>query len=147
MAYWLFKSEPEEYSLDDLREAGQVRWDSIRNYGARNRLQECVPDDEVLFYHSGRKAGVVGVAKVVSEPYPDPTQFDPESDYYDEKASEAEPRWWAVDIAYVRHLDEPVTLKAMKADEALSELEVLRQARLSVSRVREEEWERLTADR
>jgi predicted RNA-binding protein with PUA-like domain len=143
MANWLFKSEPDDFSIDDLREAGTTRWDSIRNYGARNRLKECVPGDRVLFYHSGRKASVVGVARVASKPYPDPLQFEPESDYCDPKSSPDDPKWWAVDIAFVRALDEPVTLKSMKAEEALSGLEVLAQPRLSVSRVGSAEFERV----
>ena len=103
-----------------------------------------MPDDEVLFYHSGRNAAVVGVAKVVSEPHPDPLQFDPESEYFDPKSDPDEPRWYAVDIAFARELDEPVTLKSMKVDEALSGLEVLGQPRLSVSRVTLDEWEKIT---
>ncbi|QED29987.1 EVE domain-containing protein [Microvenator marinus] len=145
MAYWLFKTEPDEFSLEDLKKSETTRWDSIRNYGARNRLQECVPDDLVLFYHSGRNPAVVGIAKVVSDPYPDPLQFDPESDYFDAKATEKKPRWYAVDIAFERELDQPVTLDSMKDNEALSDLEVLGQPRLSVSRVTEAQWQLLTS--
>ncbi len=139
---WLFKSEPDDYSLDDLRADGTVRWDSIRNYGARNRLRRCAPGDRVLFYHSGREPAVVGVAKVVSEAYPDPTQFDESSDYHDPKSDPDDPRWWAVDIEFVRAFDSPVTLQAMKQSSELEGMEVLRQSRLSVSEVQpgELEW-------
>lgn len=141
MAHYLFKSEPDDYSFDDLERDGQVRWDCIRNYGARNRLQKCEPDDVVLFYHSGRGPEIVGTARVVSEPYPDPTQFDENSDYFDPKATEEKPRWWAVDIAFSERFAQPVKLSTIKETEALSDLEVLRQARLSVSEVTPAEFE------
>lgn len=145
MAIWIFKSEPEEYSLHDLREAGEVRWDCIRNYGARNHLRRCRPGDLVLFYHSGKSPGIVGRAEVVSEPYPDPTQFDPESEYYDAKSPPDDPRWWSVDIAWMDELPRPVTLAAMKKTSALAELEVLRRARLSVSHVSADEYDAIMA--
>ncbi len=137
MAHYLFKSEPEDYSLEDLQRAGSVRWDSIRNYGARNRLKECVPGDLVLFYHSGRQPAVVGLARVTSTPYPDPTQFDESSDYYDAKAKRDSPRWWSVDIEYVETFANPTTLADMKVAPELEDLEVLQRQRLSVSLVSE----------
>jgi len=133
MNAWLFKSEPDDYSLDDLRAAGLVRWDSIRNYGARNHLRACRPGDLVLFYHSGRKPGIVGTARIASLPYPDPTQFDESSDYHDPGSNPDEPRWVAVDIEYAATLDEPIPLATLKRD--LPEMAVVKRQRLSVSPV------------
>lgn len=135
MRYFLFKTEPEDYSLGDLERDGSVRWDCIRNYGARNRLRECEPGDLVLMYHSGREPGIVGLARVASTPYPDPTQFDEASDYHDAKATAAAPRWWAVDIEFVEAFDRALALSEMKQNDELSDLEVLRRQRLSVSEV------------
>lgn len=137
MMAWLFKSEPEDYSLDDLRRDGSVRWDSIRNYQARNNIRQCRPGDLVLFYHSGKKPGIVGLARVCSDPYPDPTQFDETSDYYDPKSSPDDPRWTAVDIEFEAELDQPISLASLKRD--LPDMIVVRRGRLSVSPVTQAE--------
>ena len=139
-AHYLFKTEPDEYSLDDLARDGTIRWDCIRNYGARNRLRECRPADLVLFYHSGRSPAVVGLARVASEPYPDPTQFDAEHEYADPKAKPEAPRWWSVDIEFVEAFAKPVSLAEMKAAAELADLEVLARQRLSVSLVSPDEF-------
>ena len=89
MAYWLMKSEPDAYSIDDLERDGREPWDGIRNYQARNMMRDDMQiGDEVFFYHSNcKEPGIVGIMRVASEPYPDPTQFDPESHYFDPKAT------------------------------------------------------------
>ena len=139
MAAFIFKTEPSEYGLDDLRNEGVTLWDGIRNYGARNRLQTAELDDIVLIYHSGRNPAVVGRARVVSKPVPDPSQYDSQSPYFDRKASPAEPRWWAVEIQFVEAFSASVPLSLLKSTPALGDLELLRQQRLSVSRVGDDE--------
>lgn len=126
MAYWLVKSEPNKYSFADLQRDGKTVWDGVRNHAAAQHLKAMKLDDEVLFYHSQEGLEVVGVAKVVKESFPD--------------ASDPTGRFVAVELAPVRPLKSAVTLQAMKANPALSALEMIRQGRLSVSPVRPEEW-------
>ncbi|MBB5211367.1 EVE domain-containing protein [Microbulbifer hydrolyticus] len=144
MNYWLFKSEPDEYSLDDLRsEPGHIgRWDGIRNYQARNFLRDRVQQgDGVLFYHSACKVpAVVGTARVVRAAYPDPAQFDPESKYFDPKASPENPRWFCVDIEWQSAFARPVALKEIKQNPALEEMVLVKQGRLSIQPVTADEW-------
>ncbi len=137
-SYWLMKSEPDAYSIDDLERDGKTFWDGIRNYQARNFIRdEMKVGDRVLYYHSNAKPpGVVGVAEVVSEAYPDPTQFDPDSKYYDPKSPQDDPRWLLVDIAFVGRFDEIVSLNQLKEDPALDGMLVIRRGqRLSVQPV------------
>ena len=112
MTYWLMKSEPDAYSIDDLERDGREPWDGIRNYQARNMMRDDMKvGDKVFFYHSNcKEPGVVGVIKVASKPYPDPTQFDPESKYYDPKSKEDDPRWCLVDVEFVRREREKAVL-------------------------------------
>lgn len=134
MQYWLYKSEPNDYSYADLERDGRTHWDGVRNYQARNFLREARVGDRVLFYHSNTKViGVYGIAEVVAEAYPDPSQFDPNSRYYDVKATEDKPRWSVVDIGPVRAFTKPVTLATIKADSALSDFQLVKKGnRLSV---------------
>lgn len=134
MQYWLYKSEPNDYSYADLERDGRTHWDGVRNYQARNFLREARVGDRVLFYHSNTKViGVYGIAEVVAEAYPDPSQFDPNSRYYDAKATEDEPRWSVVDIGPVRAFTKPVTLATIKADSAFSDFQLVKKGnRLSV---------------
>ena len=137
MNHWLIKSEPDVFSFDDLTAvSGQTSpWEGVRNYQARNFMRdEMKRGDKVLYYHSSTTPpGVVGIAEVASEPYPDPTQFDPASDYFDEKATRAEPRWVLVDVKAVRRLERLVTLKEIKANPELSEMKLVQRGnRLSV---------------
>lgn len=140
--YWLMKSEEDEYSIDDLARDGKTRWVGVRNYEARNLMRdEMQPGDLILYYHSNAKpSGVVGLARVASESYPDHTQFDPESRYYDEKATEEEPRWFLVDVEYVSTFPRVVPLKEIKANPELSEMTLVRRMRLSVQPVRPDEF-------
>ena len=145
---WLMKSEPDVYGYDDLERDGRTPWDGIRNYQARNFMRdEMAIGDRVLFYHSNATPpGVAGLAEVVSEPYPDPTQFDPDSPYHDPKATREEPRWMLVDIAPVRRLPRLVALAEIKADPALADLALVRRGnRLSVMPVGDEEADRIVA--
>ncbi len=142
--YWLFKSEPDEYGIEDLRKekAGVGRWNGIRNYQARNFLRdEVAVGDGVLIYHSQCKVpGVAGTATVVKSAYPDPAQFDPKSDYFDPKATGEIPRWFCVDIKFGSAFDEVVPLKTIKQQEPLSEMVLLKQGRLSIQPVTAKEW-------
>lgn len=109
--FWLMKSEPESYGIDHLKKDRKTAWTGVRNFQARNYMREMKPGDQVLFYHSSCKVpGVYGIAEVASPPYPDPTQFDPKSPYYEKRATEAKPIWDLVDISFLKKFDEPVTL-------------------------------------
>lgn len=122
MACWLMKSEPEEFSIDDLAAVASEPWTGVRNYQARNFMRDGMRvGDTVLFYHSNCAVpGIVGIAQVASTEYPDPTQFDPDSEYFDPKASPEQPRWQLVDIRFVRKL--PRTLSLTELREHASEL-------------------------
>ena len=146
MAYWLMKSEPDDYSIDDLQRDRRDPWDGVRNYQARNMMRDDMRvGDEVFFYHSNCKApGIVGIAKVASKPYPDATQFDPESKYYDPKSSEQNPRWYLVDVRYVRKLKRTITLSELKQLPELDGFVLTRKGnRLSIMPVAPEHWERI----
>jgi predicted RNA-binding protein with PUA-like domain len=143
--YWLLKTEPEVFSFADLSAAPDqtTLWEGVRNYQARNFLREMRCGDGVLIYHSNaRPAAVAGLAEVVREAFPDPTQFDPESPYFDPRASRERPRWVAVEVRASRPLPHPVTLHALRAEPALSDLPLVRRGnRLSVMPVRLPELE------
>ena len=135
MKYWLMKSEPDEFSIDALKRVGREPWSGVRNYQARNFMKSMQVGDAVLFYHSSCDVpGVVGIAEVVSEAYPDPTQFKPKSDYYDPASKPEEPRWWLVDVGFKRKLKRVITLEQLKAEAgALGEFALLNRGnRLSV---------------
>ena len=144
MRYWLMKTEPGTYSIDDLARDGRTRWDGVRNFRARNYMKEMEKGDRVLFYHSSAEPpGVAGVAEVVEEAYPDPSQFDPKSKYHDEKATEGDPRWWLVDIGFVRKLERVVSLTEIKAERSLAEMVLVNNSRLSVQPVTEAEFKKV----
>ncbi|AOT06574.1 EVE domain-containing protein [Pseudoalteromonas luteoviolacea] len=144
MAYWLFKTEPDAYSLEDLKNAPQQStfWEGIRNYQARNFMRDQMQvGDEVFIYHSSCKVpAVVGIAKVTKGAQTDPYQFDASSDYYDPKSTPENPRWIGVTVQYVEQLPSQVTLKAIKADDAICELALKKAGRLSIMPVNETEW-------
>jgi predicted RNA-binding protein with PUA-like domain len=146
---WLMKSEPSVYSFEDLKAAENktTLWEGVRNYQARNFMRDRMrKGDPVLFYHSNcKEPGIVGLAKISSEAaYPDPTQFDPESAYYDPKSTGEKPRWLVVDVRYVADLQRPVTLRAIKEDAELSEMMVARRGmRLSVQPVEPRHYQRV----
>lgn len=129
MKYWLMKSEPYKYSWSQLVEDKKTFWDGVRNYAARNNMKDMKKGDQVLFYHSNEGVEVVGVAEVVKEFYQDPTIDDD--------------RWVAVDIKAVRPLENSVTLKAIKAEKSLAEMELVRISRLSVSKVKKKEFDKI----
>jgi predicted RNA-binding protein with PUA-like domain len=124
MAHWLMKSEPSSYSWQDLVRDGSTEWDGVRNNAARLHLKAMKPGDEAFFYHSMDERAVIGVMRIVREAAPDPKDGD----------------WVSVKVEPVRELDRPVTLKEIKAEPRLAKMELIRQSRLSVAPVRDEEW-------
>lgn len=137
--YWLMKSEPSSYSIADLEQEGRAGWDGVRNYQARNSMRDDMAvGDLVLFYHSNAKPpGVAGVARVASEAYPDPTQFDETSPYFDAKATEDAPRWHQVDVEHVETFSTLLSLDELKshADRLDGMLVIRRGIRFSVQPV------------
>ncbi|WP_457280791.1 EVE domain-containing protein [Polaromonas sp. P5_D5] len=147
-SYWLMKSEPEECSVDDAlaAENSTVPWVGVRNYQARNFMRDGMQvGDGVLFYHSScAEPGIVGIGRVASTAYPDPTQFDPKSPYYDPKSKPEEPRWMLVDVQVLRKIPN-VTLPALRARPELADLQVLRKGnRLSITPVEPQHWKAIT---
>ena len=143
MKYWLMKSEPDAFSIDDLAKAGSEPWSGVRNYQARNFMRQMQPGDGVLFYHSSTAVpGVVGLAEVASVPYPDPTQFQKKSHYYDPKSTPEEPRWSLVDVRFKRKLRRVIALQELKeqADNLDGFVLLNRGTRLSVLPVTAAQW-------
>lgn len=148
MAYWLMKSEPDVYGIHHLETEGVNMWEGCRNFTVRNYLKdEMSIGDLAFFYHSNiPPVGIVGVMKIVSEAYPDPTQFDPESKYYDAKSNPERPRWYVRDVEFVERFPRVVTLAEIKAHPVLSESAVARRGnRLSITKVTPKEWEAVMA--
>jgi predicted RNA-binding protein with PUA-like domain len=149
MAYWLFKSEPAFFSIDDLanRPGMTEKWDGVRNYQARNYLRDVVkPGDRVLFYHSNiTEPAVVGIAEVVRGGYPDYTAFDPGSEHFDPKSSPGAPTWYMVDVRFVAAMPRPVTLEQIKENPLLAAMPLVRRSRLSIQPVTPEEWRTILA--
>jgi predicted RNA-binding protein with PUA-like domain len=142
--YWLMKSEPDVYSIDDLARDGSTSWEGVRNYKARNNMRAMKAGDGVLFYHSNAKPpAVAGIARVCKEAYPDPFQFDRKSRYFDPRSDPDDPRWDLVDIEFVAKLDEPVALPDIKEDARLRDMELVRYSRLSVQSVTRAEFEQV----
>ena len=131
MQHWLVKSEPESYAWANLVKDGRTTWDGVRNFQARNNLQQMQPGDMALFYHSVSEKAVVGIAKVDKAAYPDPTADDP--------------KWVSVDLVPFRDFKEPVTLEQIKKDKRLENIALLRQSRLSVMPLTGEEFDVLLA--
>ena len=146
MNYWLMKTEPDVFSIDDLKQCPQQTgpWDGVRNYQARNMLRdEMKKGDLAFFYHSNATPpGIVGIVEVTREAYPDHTQFDPNSKYYDPKASKDNPRWFMVDVTFKTKFSRMLTLDELKQIPALSDMALVRKGnRLSIMPVSAAEWE------
>ena len=145
MRYWLMKTEPDAFSIDDLKKVKKEPWSGVRNYQARNFMwKDMKKGDGVLFYHSNTKIpGIAGLAKVASTAYPDPTQFDPESDYWDPKATPEKPRWFLVDVSFERKFKQVISLELLKMNtEHLGDFTLLnRGTRLSVLPVTKAQWQ------
>jgi len=142
MRYWLMKSEPNEVSIDDALAQKVIAWEGVRNYQARNFMRDLMRvGDGVLFYHSScAEPGVVGLAEVVSTSYPDPTQFDSKSHYFDPKATQEQPRWMLVDVRAVRKT-RLINLAELRGEPELADMVVLKRGnRLSITPVTAAEW-------
>ncbi len=140
--YWLMKSEPYVYSIDDLERDGWTYWEGVRNYKARNNMRAMKVGDEVIFYHSNAKPpAAVGTARVIKEAYPDKFQFDRRSKYYDAKSDPDNPRWDLVDVEFVSKFEHPVSLTDIKEDSNLRDMELVRYGRLSVQSVTKREFD------
>ncbi len=143
MAYWLMKSEPDDYSIDDLERDGREPWDGIRNYQARNMMRDDMKvGDKAFFYHSScPEPGVVGIMTIASEAYDDPTQFDRKAKYYDPKSTRDNPRWQLVDVAFERKLARIIPLREIKANPKLDGMILTRRGnRLSITPVSAAHW-------
>jgi len=143
MRYWLMKTEPDEFSIDDLSKKKVEPWTGVRNYQARNFMRDMKAGDGVFFYHSSCEIpGVAGIAEVATEAYPDPTQFDKKSDYYDPASKREEPRWSLVDVKYKRKLKRVIPLSELKDRKELDGFALLaRGNRLSVLPVTKTQWD------
>jgi predicted RNA-binding protein with PUA-like domain len=140
---WLMKSEPEVYSIDDLRRDGRTTWEGVRNYQARNFMRDdAKPGDPVLYYHSNADPpGVAGLARVARAGYPDPTALDPASEYYDPRATADDPRWYMVDLEFVEKFPALVSLDDLRGTPGLEKMLVINKSRLSVQPVTDEEFD------
>ena len=142
--YWLMKSEPSAFSIDDLRQSPRQTtcWDGVRNYQARNFMRSMAVGDHVLFYHSNADPpAVVGIAEVVKTAYPDSTQFDKKDTHYDPESDPSQPRWDMVNIKYVRTFPRPLTLEELRKESKLKGMVLLKKgSRLSVQPVTPQEW-------
>jgi len=145
MKFWLMKTEPDVYSIDDLERDGTEPWEGVRNYQARNFMREMAERDLVIFYHSNAKPpGAAGLCRVSREAYPDDTQFDKKSKYHDPKSKKEDPRWSLVEVAFVEKFAEPISLQALKDDPALEGMLVTQKgSRLSVQPVEKKHVKRV----
>lgn len=145
--FWLMKSEPYAFGIDDLIKSKNqtTPWDGIRNYEARNTMRDKMKTgDGVFFYHSNiKEPAIVGTMEVVSDPYPDPTQFDPDAKYFDPKSPQDNPRWMLIDVKFVQKFDKPVAREFLKNSGEFGDMALFKRMRLSVQPVTKEEWLRI----
>ena len=142
MAFWLMKSEPDEFSIKDLQKLGEARWDGVRNYQARNFMRAMAVGDAFFFYHSScPEPGIAGIGRIVQAAYPDPTALDPESHYFDPKASAEKNPWSALQVAHEQTFPKVIKLDYLKQQAALAEMALVQKgSRLSVMPVTPEQW-------
>jgi len=145
MKYWLMKSEPDAFSINDLQQRPNQteHWDGVRNYQARNMMRdEMKTGDQIFFYHSNCKLpGIVGIAEVARESYPDFTAFDPDDKHFDPKSNPDKPTWFMVDVRFKRELKRTISLQELKQKPELSELALIRRGnRLSIMPITEQQW-------
>ncbi len=145
--HWLFKTEPDAFSIDDLRRVKREEWSGVRSYTARNLMREMRTGDLGFFYHSSTEPpGIAGICEVVAEAHPDSTQFDRKSEYYDRTSKRDDPRWWCVDVAFVEKFPRLITLAELRTMPELTGMALLRKGqRLSVQPVSDPEWAIITA--
>ena len=150
MQYWLMKSEPDTFSIDDLsrRPGSTEHWDGVRNYQARNMMRDQMQrGDQVFFYHSNcAEPGIVGIMEVVREGYPDFLAFAPDDPHFDPASTPDKPRWFMVDVKYIRHLPRTITLRELKEHAELADLALVKRGnRLSIMPVTEAQWDFILA--
>lgn len=140
---WLFKSEPDVFSIDDLQRQGTSMWEGVRNYQARNFLRQAKVGERVFIYHSScKQPGIAGIGEIAREAYPDPTQFDPASDYHDSASTPEKPRWSAVDVRFVDAFPRVITLESLRQQTVLEDWALLQKgSRLSVMPVTPAQWQ------
>ena len=146
MKYWLMKSEPDVFGIDDLKKAPGMTeaWDGVRNYQARNMMRDDMKTGDLAFlYHSNcKEPGIAGIMEIVREGYPDSTAFDPDAKYYDPKSDPSYPRWYRVDVRYVRKLKRIITLSELKEHSEVNGMPLVRRGnRLSIMPVNRQQWE------
>ncbi|HEY4440873.1 MAG TPA: EVE domain-containing protein [Candidatus Elarobacter sp.] len=143
--HWLFKTEPETFSIDDLQRVGREEWSGVRSYQARNLMREMQIGDLGFFYHSSvQPPGIVGICNVVTEAHPDSTQFNRKSEYHDGSSTTKNPKWWCVDVAFVEKFPRMITIEELRGIPDLAYMPLLRRGqRLSVQPVSDQEWERI----
>ncbi|MBS1984334.1 MAG: EVE domain-containing protein [Bdellovibrionales bacterium] len=142
--FWLMKTEPDTFSIDDLKQKKCAPWDGVRNFQARNFMKEMKVGDEILFYHSSTEPpGVAGIARVCREAYPDHTSWDKKSDYFDPRSTPTTPLWMMVDVEFVAKFTRYVPLDVLRATPTLKNMWVLKRARLSVQPVTSAEFEKV----
>ena len=143
MQYWLMKSEPDAYSMDDLARDKKTYWDGVRNYQARNFMRDQMkPGDLVFFYYSNAEPpGIAGIAKVASEGYPDPSAFDPKDRHYDPDSKKEKPTWYVIELGYVKKFKKLIPLEQLRKVQGLEKMPLLQRGqRLSVQPVSAKEW-------
>lgn len=148
IAYWLMKSEPSVFSIDDLRRSlrGTSGWDGVRNYEARNFMKAMKPGDRIFFYHSNAEpSGIAGIAEVAKKAYPDPSQFDRKSRYFEPRATKDKPVWMQVDIRYIRGLKRTIPLGELRAMASLKKMGLFTRSRLSIQPVTPAQWRSVLA--
>lgn len=145
MNYWLIKTEPSTFSIDDLKAKGREHWDGVRNYQARNNLQAMKVGDLAFIYHSGANPAIVGLAKVVKAAYPDFTAFDPSNNHFDSKSDESKPTWFMVDVEFVSKFPRAITLAEIKQDSRFDSMPLVKSSRLSVQPVSKEHFAAIKA--
>jgi predicted RNA-binding protein with PUA-like domain len=150
MQYWLMKSEPDVFSIDDLAQKPNQteRWDGVRNFQVRNWLRDAIKSgDQAFFYHSSCAIpAIVGIMQITSNGYPDPTAFDTKSPYYDPKSSTTKPIWYCIDVCFIRKFKQPITLPQLKQTPHLQHLKLLQKGnRLSILPLAAEEWQAILA--
>ena len=144
MKYWLMKNEPDDYSIDDLKNDKTEPWDGIRNYQVRNMIRDDMRIGDIAFYYHSNCdiPGIYGLMTINSKAYPDHTAFDKKAKYYDIKSDKKKPTWLMVDVKYKRKLKNPITLRELKNDKKLSNMRVVQKGnRLSITEVEKEDWE------
>jgi predicted RNA-binding protein with PUA-like domain len=142
VAYWLLKTEPDAFSIDDLERLGVAPWDGVRSAMARTNLRAMTVGERAFFYHSSTEPkGIVGVCEVVREAYPDHTSWDPESKYFDPRSTPDKPRWFMPDVRFVAKFPRMITLEELRSTPGLEGMTLLRRGlRLSVQPVSDDEW-------